>query len=589
MESLKLAPPPFPVQWPESPAQSSFRKAPGADWPGEAPTAPYSTAASVEWSLKTDREAYISSLESKLKRLAPASTSQRAADDSGYASSGRVLSPPQAPFEDPDEEDDELPEDAAYGDDAAEDDSEQREEGAGLLWGVETGSGGSSAISRIDECDEHLSEMDALGHTPLSSTTGSPVLAFLVPPTPRAPDAGDDDNAIENENADGNEPHVLEFRVPSDSYTDPRRRISFNSSVRISGGIGGRKSRASKVLAVDLFSPPPGSEKTRSPSTSSARSFPPNASSNSRPSSPNDAHSRTGSSGSLQQPFQLSGYSSTATSAVPSRSSSPCSSIYAPLQPPSATCPSPMLVRPPPKRAKGLSMSFAEYLRGRADDTEETAAHGYRDLVEAQRRKKTRFEQRRSPRGSGASRERSKLANGGDAEPTESLWDKIKQMLATGAAGAGSRGGRSFSHYGSLDTSTKRSRSSRALDDDDDEDEEEDRRLASRGRGRGRGGRIARKKPSTLSLSSVSDADDEGGGRDARSAVSDDDEGFYAGLPSMNRRIERPKTQADVMFGPAPTRWSRWDWWVWRIRGGIATVFGDCLGRGERVDDEERA
>lgn len=76
MEPLKLAPPSFPVQWSESPAQSSFRKAPGADWPGEAPTAAhYSTAASVEWSLKTDREAYISSLGASRPNLgAPEST-----------------------------------------------------------------------------------------------------------------------------------------------------------------------------------------------------------------------------------------------------------------------------------------------------------------------------------------------------------------------------------------------------------------------------------------------------------------------------------------------------------------------------------
>ena len=67
-----------------------------------------------------------------------------------------------------------------------------------------------------------------------------------------------------------------------------------------------------------------------------------------------------------------------------------------------------------------------------------------------------------------------------------------------------------------------------------------------------------------------------------------DDEGFYAGLPSTSRRMEKPKTPADVMFGPAPTRWSRWDWWLWKVRGAAASVYGDCFGRARSEDEEER-
>ncbi|KAK4692273.1 TELO2-interacting protein 1, partial [Phenoliferia sp. Uapishka_3] len=261
-----------------------------------------------------------------------------------------------------------------------------------------------------------------------------------------------------------------------------------------------------------------------------------------------------------------SGYSSTATSAVPSRSSSPCSSIYAPLQPPSATCPSPMLVRPPPKRSKG--MSFTEYLRGRSDESNQEHVRGYRDLVEAQKRKKGRWDsQRRGAGGKTAGgRERAWIGNGEMGGGEDGFWSRIKQLLASGAgvgAGGASRGGRSFSYYGSLDRSRRNSNDSQEQQDD----LEAARRTSPRSQSRnGRSvNSSSRRKPSNLSsLSSVSDADDEGD-EDSYSVVSEDDEGFYAA--GRGNKDTTPKTPADVMFGSAPGRYARLDWWSWKIRG----------------------
>ena len=60
---LQLPPPPFPVQFKsESPAEHSIRKPSVGEWPGERPRAPHGTGGALEWSLKTDGEAYVSSL-----------------------------------------------------------------------------------------------------------------------------------------------------------------------------------------------------------------------------------------------------------------------------------------------------------------------------------------------------------------------------------------------------------------------------------------------------------------------------------------------------------------------------------------------
>lgn len=378
-----------------------------------------------------------------------------------------------------------------------------------------------------------------------ASTSPSHSYFRVTPPTPASPKrleaahsgegggiGGMGENEEEHEDQQDEDFHGLAFdsRRPANASFDTgsqSRRISFNSSVRISGGIKGSKPhRHSRPLPPDLFSPsapltsipsPLATERSRLIPTGttppSSRSYlQRTATSNSRNSSPNSSafHTRNPSTGSLYP--HHSGYSSTATSAVPSRSSSPCSSIYAPLQPPSATCPSPINARPPIKKAPGRPLTFREYLRGRRDDSdEENGKRGYKALLDVERRRKAKAEHRKLK---GKSRVRSGSASSlGELEREPSVWGWFLELLSSSAASVGPRGGMIFippsgaalpPSYSGFVRKGKRS----VANGEDDR-----KRQRSIGRGsppeQARGKRV-RRKTSSLSHSSLSDdADDE--------------------------------------------------------------------------------
>ncbi|KAK4692411.1 hypothetical protein P7C70_g9135, partial [Phenoliferia sp. Uapishka_3] len=252
MDSLpRIAPPPFPVQFkPEtSTLPPTNSKAPLTSWPTEhsPPQQHHRTTDQVEWALKTDREVYITALESKLQQLhttvPPASTSKQ---DSGYASSSRDQFQP-SPTPDQDGDDVIGDDDAAYGIEPAAEETRDTNEGDGLLWGfkqdISSSSGDDAAQINHRQPPNEVDEQLA---------ASSSIQAFVTPPTnwdpafPSSPRADDDDER---------EPEALQFRAPSQLVDSRSRRISFNSSVRISGGIGGKKSR--RALASEFFAPSP--------------------------------------------------------------------------------------------------------------------------------------------------------------------------------------------------------------------------------------------------------------------------------------------------------------------------------------------
>ncbi|KAM0752467.1 hypothetical protein T439DRAFT_324559 [Meredithblackwellia eburnea MCA 4105] len=682
----RVAPSPFPVQFDNksrsrSPSISSQKrlqqqqqqqqKWPDSDDEPDSDQLTPNSLRPVHWNLKTDSEQYIASLESKLNRLVtPASISK---PDSGYgSSSARTIL--HSPRQYPGDLISSLPiqDDLSYGqglgDPAIE---EESREGDGLLWGTPGRESSSIPISSDEDPSSRVSpsrtdfpidndtapitdEEQDRSYTPGSSPLSSGIVTQLIPPTPakgenvaseRAERDQEGERELDEEDEQGGEgeegraeeeegPEALEFRAPSQLVGAHSRRISFNSSVRISGGMGKKNKhhRHHPSIQADTYVPPSSSPsnsdyrgKARVPSSSSLYSLPPNASGFARSSSPGGSHIRRGSSGSLH-PHHHSGYSSAATSAVPSRSSSPCSSIYAPLQPPSQTCPSPMMVRPPPKRTKG--MTFSEYLRGRAEDNDESTSRGYRELVEAQRRKKARWEARRS--GSTAERDRNRererlTPSIRGPQEAEGFWARIKQLVSSGmggGAGGGPRGGgRAYSYYGGADIlppPPKRVRRSNkpppppsvspstrggefpganGLEGSSEDGGSGFDEFSTRGRSRTH--RTPRRKASTLSMSTSSDADDERPAgseeRENSSSIVSDDDVFYGSSsspstsPPSSRRPD-PKTAEDVMFGPAPARWTRFDWWAWSVRKAVTTVFGPCFGyqRDREQDEEER-
>mgnify|MGYP001559934686 FL=1 len=330
--------------------------------------------------------------EEKLRRLSKPSTSH---GDSGYGSSRSVASS-NLNFQDSGihDEMEEEEEEARLAEqlDGAKD--EEVEAGEGLLW-----NGGDGATDSGEEDNGARTSYATDLTSNVGTPQGSPSEVRLIPPTPSQLD-GPSTDAV-----------GLTYRVPSSTLPDhPSRRISFNSSVRISGGIRPSRPRHSSLAQQpDLFSPltpsHPHPPTERSPLVSTHP--------RSRSSSPS-VHNRTSSSGSLI-PYSYARSTTPTTSGRPSRSSSPCSSIYAPLHAPSSTCPSTTLLRLPQKQG-----SFRAYLTGREEEEEQ----GYHQLVEAQRRKKARIEKRKE-----------------EERPRRTVWETIREMLKNGVAGAGRRGG----------------------------------------------------------------------------------------------------------------------------------------------------
>lgn len=275
------------------------------------------------------------------------------------------------------------------------------------------------------------------------------------------------------------------------------QRISFSNSVRISGGIHTRPHRHQRP-PLECF-PRRASSMERSGSTSRdarpetapspllvASVTSSNLNSPSRATSPSgsgrtlSSHStpslnviapkprRLSSSSHLSSSFShptYAYYSASPGSQVASRGSSPCSSIYAPLQPPSKHTPNPLFVRPAPRlqrqRSGSSGLSFQEYLRegydafdASDDDHSDAVASvsarspGYRELVEQQRRKRAQWEQRKRRRVE-ENRRKQSMAQGSHG-PQEAdgegsgFWSGVKRFFAVGTnygSGAGRAGG----------------------------------------------------------------------------------------------------------------------------------------------------
>lgn len=409
---------------------------------------------------------------------------------------------------------------------------------------VNYGSGSEDEAAREGEAllwRENATAEGATEQTPAAS----PFKRVLVIPATPSEDQDEEDDGVSDDGDEDEEEGEMIYRMPSQKGDDMQnRRISFSDSVRISGGIRSKSHRHRRPPPfVDLFAPlplpPNATERTpltlnthhvaRNPSISSlsnSRSNSPN-----RPPSPHGIFTRNLSSSSLlplhgaRDAYSI--YSSSPTSQMPSRSSSPCSSIYAPLQAPKSHCPAPGFVRLTPKRKPTHGgISLKDYLRGRDSrsdgESDEEVFRGYRELVERQRRKKERWEKRR--------KREQELENG-----TGSFWTKVTDLLAVRAAGAGTRGGVG---YGATTTTLGRG--------------QEDGRSAKRSRSR-------------LSISSE-------GGDESSSSDEEQQVGSKRGRPSA----PRIKTEADVRFGTAPRRWLTTAWWSWKL-GGMIKSLADLL------------
>lgn len=351
-----------------------------------------------------------------------------------------------------------------------------------------------------------MSESDSIiiHHTPDESPEKR---VAVIPATPAETDEGDSGA----EDDEGEEEARLTAAGPSDN-----RRISFSNSVRISGGIrtSTRPHRHRRPLpeVADMFTPaealPRGPRRSASAASHASSLSSSRAASPSRP--PGVALSRDGSFSSSLLPLhhQTTGgtatysfYSSSPGSQLPSRSSSPCSSIYAPLQASKKHCPSPMLVQPP-RRLQDGTLSFKDYLRGREgsmSESDEDVVRGYRELVEQQRRKRERWDHRRRHRRARLS----EVEDGDeDEEPALGFWSRVGELLAIGAAGTGNRGAM-IVNYGATTqglaghgqkprTGQARSRLSISSDADSDDSEGEDggllKRVKVRSSRRSRGG-----------------------------------------------------------------------------------------------------
>lgn len=449
----------------------------------------------------------LESTEGKLHKLANPARASTSNHDSGYGSHDPKLAMAQ------DVDDYDAEDDVGYG---SGPEDEAAREGEALLW-------------REREASTSEGEPE---ETPATSPSKR---VLVIPATPADDEDEDQEGESEGDDSEDEEEGGIVYRAPSPRANDVQnRRISFSDSVRISGGIRSKSRRHRRPPPfADLFSPQPlppnATERTpptlyshhtaRNPSVSSLSNS--RSNSPSRPPSSHGVFTRNLSSSSLLPLHNTrdvySVYSSSPTSQLPSRSSSPCSSIYAPLQAPKSHCPAPGFVRLTPKRkAPSSGISFKDYLRGRDSrsdgESDEEVFRGYRELVERQRRKKERWEKRRL-------REQ-ELQRG-----TGSFWSKVTDLLAVRAAGAGMRGGVG---YGSTATTLHR--------------------------GAHEDGRTVKGRRSRLSISSEG-ADDS----------SDSD--LEAQPTSKRSRNSAPKvkTEVDVRFGTAPGRWFTRAWWSWKV------------------------
>ncbi|GAA6003869.1 hypothetical protein JCM10207_006444 [Rhodosporidiobolus poonsookiae] len=501
-----LAPPQprFPTRFSQTEDTGQHLEATGS-WPeevGEQEREFQEVGGGVEWSIKTAAEEHVERLEAKLADL-------RSAPPPSLSDSGHASMPADSLALGVDDDLDNIYEHDEPGGTDSQAVGDEEEEGQPLLSSV-------NDPGSIDDGARGRSSVPPLKRNPTSSSRS------------RDEDADTSDN-------DGVAQRHLPFRIPSTAAHNSQR-ISFSNSVRIGGRHGSKHHRHQ---LADAFVPPAPTERTSllaplprpisAPSALLVASVTA-SSSPSRSVSPGPSHSRRPS---LTAYSHLpNAYSTSPTSYGASRSSSPCSSIYAPLQPPSRFCPNPMFVRPAGaagslrRSRSGSMLSFQEYLRsgGRIpfdpddDDSDEDELGSadeeqraeYRELVEQQRRRKARWEAKRRKRPPPARREsHERVETGGGG-----FWDRLSQLLVLGIAGSGSGRGAAVNVVVAPPTPL------------------------------GRGSSPAR--PSPLRRRSSSD-----------SLASDDDEPPRRSRPFSSSST---KTEADVRFGPAPGRYFRLDW-----------------------------
>ncbi|GJN92464.1 hypothetical protein Rhopal_005494-T1 [Rhodotorula paludigena] len=557
-------------EWPEPERQEGNARDPGG----------------APWQLKTDSEEHLDKLEARLHQLRAAAPARLA--DPASPSAAALAYP--ADLSDVEEfigesEDGEAgePEGAAAGDSA--------EEGRALLSAV--GSLGAQAA-----------EGDRM-------------------PDPQ----GDDEDAV---HAVADEEAALDASVP------PLHRITFGDTVRISGGMRSSsrphrhrhaEGRAATERTALLASLPRNAAAPSNllvaavtPSNVSSRSTSPAASGSRRPSiqSHPSSYISQSSFAHLHAASYPYSYSTSPASYGASRSSSPCSSIYAPLQPPSKHCPNPLWVRTTAQRGlrrsrSAASMSFQDFLRaGRAaagedalapfsddDDSDDDVGDGqgeldrrleYHDLVEQQRLKRARWEARRAQarKEALASLRRSRSREDADAALRNAeasaggFWDKLAGLLALGTVAVGPARPSSLGAPGGVGgtSGSSPSRQGRAPTRGGGVG---GRRAPGAGASPARSSPLARPDPA-LSLPShlatLSDGDgDEGDESDdaagaplERRARSSAGSSASSSLHSSLRPAARVvvKTEADVRFGPAPRRYLRLDWLRFKLAQLVA-------------------
>ncbi|GAA5952139.1 hypothetical protein JCM3765_005207 [Sporobolomyces pararoseus] len=416
----------------------------------------------ARWNLKTETEEHVQKLEDKLSQLSNSRLSHTC--ESPAAPLGRppdLAEPDLSQLED-------YSGDQAYDFDQSEDEAGEaaghEEEGRALLSIAEASTEEVNGVTDEDE-DGEENEADLSGND------------------------GDNHDSHSRRNP-GLSSHPFESMTTA-------QRISFSNSVRISGGIHTRPHRHRPPIETTFSRRSPSTERSN-PISHHHRDARPetapspllvasvtssNVNSPSRATSPSGRISSTGhSSTSLNvlapKPRRLSSsshlsssfnnhanataytsyYSASPGSQVPSRGSSPCSSIYAPLQPPSKHTPNPLFVRPSPRlqrqRSSGGSsgLSFQEYLREGYDAFEESddddsdavsgggggrlpKSPGYRELVAEQRKKRAQWEERRRRR---IEDKRKKLdeeeREGGErVSKNGGFWTGVKKFFAVGA------------------------------------------------------------------------------------------------------------------------------------------------------------
>lgn len=592
--------------------------------------------------------------EAKLAKLHDSTSSVQSGRDSGYGSNSltshltnptttaaRLGHKAQAPPLPIDWDEDEV-EDGGYGEGFEQEegggyDAELLSEGVGLL--CESPPSGMSVIETASEEDESqptlaptqsssqtksptptsphsftpLPTTSAVDHAASPPTPPQPASPPIAPSTPSALTDIHDDDPTPKPNRRLPSTFVHPASAAHVPELDTPRRISFNASVRISGGIRGAHSHRSRSRGrprtpADAFAPVP-STSTFTPITASAAAehqalldhLPRNASGQIPPgTSPSTAaaaavaavaiqglHSaRSASSSSLLVFGSLGAGGATATgsgsyaSSAASRSSSPCSSLYAPLAGPSSFAPSPFFDRgrrdSSEARHQRRRQSFREFLRpGEGSDSESEESEeeeeeevardrpDYRAMVAEQERKKVEREARRARRraeamGYEVSEYQDQLGRSKVASKKK-VREPSPNQLEGGSVGEGSRMGFWARLWSVLDAGWGGGRRGGGVYGVTRADEDNAQRR-----------KAGRRRASTSSRLSQS------------STVAEDE-------PPAPLA---PKTEAFVRFGPPGLgRAKQWGWWKYRVGRGWRRVrgavgVGRCWGRRRRGSGE---